>query len=281
MRKRFLVPGLVSLAAAAFLLGCFFWWVAYVGARTEVVFLNVGQGDAILISQGMNQVLVDSGRSGKELLARLGRHMPFWDRHIEAVIATHPDGDHIGGFVALLHAYEIGQVLYTGAESDTETSKLFQAAIAEHVPAGPLKIFRGASLKFPAGGELMVEYPLAPLPKEMKDTNSGSIVARFVYGGTSLLLTGDLPYEETVLSGENPVTILKAAHHGSKYSTSDAFLDLVRPHEAVISVGKNSYGHPAPEVLERLEKHGVQIHRTDLEGDVVYRCFGERCVLEK
>jgi len=208
-------------------------------------------------------------------LARLGRHMPFWDRKIEFVIATHPDADHIGGLAGLLRTYRVDQVLTTGAQSDTETSRLFQEAIVTFTHHGPTTIFRGAKITFPEGGELMIEYPLSPLPKETNnlDTNEGSIVARFTYGGTSFLFTGDLPREETFLPDEEPVTVLKVAHHGSKYSSSKQFLERIHPQETVISVGKNSYGHPDPGVLERLQKMGTIIHRTDQGGDVRYECF--------
>lgn len=264
--------------------GLLLWHLRIIEKRTEVVFLNVGQGDAILISQGKHQVLIDGGRSSKELLGRLGRHVPFWDRKIEVVIATHPDADHIGGLPALLRTYRVDQVLTTGAESETETSRLFQEATVKAIGHQPTHIFRGAKIAFPQGGELLVEYPLQPLPDVMTDidTNEGSIVARFTYGETSFLLTGDLPREETVLPDETPATVLKAAHHGSKYSTSATFLGLVQPKEVVVSVGKNSYGHPAPDVLDRLRALGSTIHRTDEEGDVRYRCFEQKqCVYTK
>ena len=261
------------LALSALLGTLFCFWFFWQYQKTEVVFLNVGQGDAILISQGTNQILIDGGRSGKELLAHLGRHMPFWDRRIETVIATHPDADHIGGFPALFRAYQIGVVLYTGAESDTETDRLFLAGGEKSSGQALRTIFRGGSMEFPHGGKLSIEYPLTALPKEAKDKNEGSIVARFVYGETSFLLAGDLPREETVLPDEAPATVLKVAHHGSKYSSSEAFLNSVQPKEAVISVGQNSYGHPNPEVLERLQKMGTVIHRTDEEGDIRYTCL--------
>ncbi|MEK9151544.1 MAG: MBL fold metallo-hydrolase [Patescibacteria group bacterium] len=256
------------------------FWLRSYRETTEIVFLDVGEGDAILISQGSNQVLIDGGRSGKELLARVGRHVPFWDRTIETIIATHPDADHIGGFAALLGAYRVEDFLYTGAESDTETSLLLRKALTtNHTDVA--MIFRGGSVRFPYGGDLAIEYPLTPLLPEMKDTNSGSIVGRFVYGVTQILLTGDLPDEETVIPDTRPADILKVSHHGSKYSTSAAFLDLLKPTEAVISVGKNSYGHPSPDVLERLAQRGIAVRRTDREGDVRYRCTRElaRCVL--
>lgn len=256
--------------------GLFLWHLSVFERQTEVVFLNVGQGDAILISQGKNQILIDGGRTGKELLAQIGRHVPFWDRSIEFVIATHPDADHIGGLPALFRTYQVGHVLTTGAESDTETSRFFQEALSETL-FGLTKVFRGAKITLPHGGELLIEYPLTPLSQEASDTNEGSIIARFLYGETSFLLTGDLPHEETVLPDEEPVTILKAAHHGSKYSTSEAFLDLVQPKEAVISVGKNSYGHPDSSVLERLLKRGIAVHRTDEEGALRYECLENVC----
>lgn len=270
---------LSMLGGLALMGGLLLWHLAIVEKRTEVVFLNVGQGDAILIMQGRHQVLIDGGRTSKELLGRLGRHVPFWDRKIEVVLATHPDADHIGGLPALLRTYDVDQVLTTGAESETETSRQFQLAIRENTGQDPRHIFRGAKIVFPQGGELVVEYPLAPITENVSDndTNEGSVVARFTYGETSFLLTGDLPREEEVLGGAEPVTVLKVAHHGSRYSSSETFLEQIRPKEAVVSVGKNSYGHPDGEVLMRLQNIGALIRRTDEVGDVEYRCFDERC----
>jgi competence protein ComEC len=162
--------------------------------------------------------------------------------------------------------------LYTGAESDTETFQLLKKALTGR-GVKIFQIFRGGHIRLPYGGELTVEYPLAPLPAEMKETNTGSIVSRFTYGETEILLTGDLPSEETVLTDIRPADILKVAHHGSKYSTSATFLDGLKPQEAVISVGKNSYGHPSMDVLDRLRERGIAIRRTDTDGDIRYSCM--------
>lgn len=280
-RRKIYFSFAVLVLLAIFLAVFIFWWRQY-QAITTITFLDVGEGDAILISQGSNQILIDGGRRGKDLLARLGRQMPFWDRTVEVIIATHPDADHIGGFASLLSVYNVETFLYTGAESDTETFLMLKKIIAER-NVKTLKIFRGGKIEFPRGGELTIEYPLTFLPADVKETNDGSIVSRFTYGETDILLTGDLPSEEMVLPDIKPVDILKAAHHGSKYSTSAAFLDLLQPKEAVISVGKNSYGHPSPDVLERLKERGIVIKRTDTEGDVSYRCTLElaRCVLSQ
>lgn len=281
MTSRTLSRSLAALILIAVLGAAFLAWLQSYREMTEVIFLNIGEGDAILISQGPNQILIDGGRTGKELLARLGRHVPFWDRTIEAVIATHPDADHIGGFKALLSAYTVRKFLSTGAESDTETFALLREALAANA-AESLKIFRGGNIRLPYGGALTVEYPLAILPPETEDTNAGSIVSRFTFGATQILLTGDLPDEETVLDGA-PADILKVSHHGSKYSTSAVFLDLLQPQEAVISVGKNSYGHPSPDVLKRLAERGIAVYRTDQEGDIRYRCTPAlaKCILAR
>lgn len=246
-------------------------WFDLYQKTTAVTFLNIGQGDAILISQGSNQILIDGGRTGKDLLSRLGRHMPFWDRTVEVVIATHPDADHIGGFASLAATYDIEHFLYTGAESKTEMYTLLKRAL-ERNQVDVLKIFRGGNIQLPQLGNMYIEYPLTPLPEEMAETNAGSIVARFSYGSTEMLFTGDLPHEERLLSQSAHADILKVAHHGSRYSTSALFLDQIKPTEAVISVGKNSYGHPSPDVLARLEERNIIVRRTDKDGDVEYRC---------
>lgn len=279
MSKRKIFLSLLALIFLVALLVAFIFWLEKYERSTAVTFLSVGEGDAILISQGQNQILIDGGRTSKELLAHLGRHMPFWDRTVEIVIATHPDADHIGGFAGLLATYRINNFLYTGAESKTETFTLLQKALAIK-NLEPVEIFRGSSIKLPRGGELAIEYPLIPLPKDAAETNTGSIVSRFTYGATQILFTGDLPSEEVVLPDIRPADILKVAHHGSKYSTSAAFLNQLKPRDAIISVGKNSYGHPSLDVLERLRERGTAVRRTDTEGDILYRCTEElsRCV---
>lgn len=282
MTKKQKYSVVIFLFFSAVVGGGILWWFAHQFQRTEIVFLNIGQGDAILLSQGSTQVIIDSGRSGKELLSHVGRHVPFWDRHIELIIATHPDADHIGGFPSLLRSYTVDRVLTSGATSETEISKIFEKIATDFSVEKPEVIFRGTSIDFPAGGKLAVEYPQTSIQTQMdekSDTNASSIVSRFTYGETSFLLTGDLPREESVLPEEKEVTVLKAAHHGSKYSTSQEFLNLVRPKEAVISVGKNSYGHPDSGVLERLKNMGTIIRRTDTDGDIRYRCSdGQNCV---
>lgn len=260
----------------------FAWWLYFIyvnTTETKVVFFSVGQGDAILISQGMNQIVIDGGRDGQLLLSRLGRHIPFYDRTIEVLIPTHPDADHIGGLSALLERYQVKTVLDTGARTDTKSAFLFFRDL-EREGAQSVPGVRGTSIDLPRGGKLSVIFPNGPLPPDVPETNEGSLVSRFEYGETRFLFFGDLPDEEQFITDLAPVDVLKAAHHGSQHSTSAQLLDLIHPKTAVISVGKNTYGHPHPAVLERLQAHGVAISRTDTQGDIVYRCKERSCQKE-
>jgi competence protein ComEC len=253
----------------------FFFWQDKKQDTFEVVFLNVGQGDAILIQDGEKQVLIDGGRDGLELLSRLGRYVPFWDRTIEVVIATHPDSDHIGGLPSLLRNYQVESVMTNGQTSDTETSRLFEALASEKAKTR-LTVADGAEIIFADGITLRFLYPLLPIPSDSPiETNEGSLVARLDYLDTSFLFTGDLAKEEYAIQNIQPVDVLKVAHHGSRYSTSDTFLDLLKPKEAVVSVGENSYGHPHPDVLMNLKERGIRTYRTDEEGDIFYHCSKE------
>ncbi len=279
MRKIVLRVIFIALLFSVAVGGVFSFSVWRDGQKTEVVFFDVGQGDSILISQGGNQILIDGGRSGKGLLSRISRFVPFWDRTIEVVITTHPDSDHIGGLPELFSRYRVGTYVSTEARSDSDAFLLLEKSVREaRVPVERLIASRGLAFAFPNGGRLEVLYP-EDGKRTPKESNEGSIVTRFSFGDTDFLLTGDLPREEVFIPDVPPSEVLKLAHHGSKYSSSEAFLSRVHPEEAVVSVGKNSYGHPAPEVLDRVAAAGALIRRTDVSGDIVYRCLpeGNRC----
>ncbi len=281
MKKRYFNWRLIGILVFCTISICFSiiaWRSTHLPDVTEIVFLSVGQGDAILIRHGMTEVLIDAGADGKLLLSRLGRHIPFWDRTIETVIATHSDRDHIGGFSSVFRSYRVLSALTNGYEDGTESEKLFFDAIRdEGISRQPIRA--GTEIILPGnGGTFVVEHP-SPYgpPLSDKESNDGSIILRFVYGESTVLFTGDLPHEESFLPQEQPVDILKVAHHGSRFSSSDAFLDMIHPKEAIVSVGKNRYGHPAPAVMSRLMSRGVSTHRTDMEGDVVFVCREQKC----
>lgn len=242
------------------------------GRTVTVAFLDVGQGDAILIRRGAHQVLIDGGRSGTVLLERLGREMPFWDRRLEAVVATHPDEDHIGGLPALALRYRVGAWIMTDALNTTEAFR----ALGDAVDAGGTRIEAYAGMKIDLGDGVVLEtlYPATHVdPNLMQDTNATSVVTRLTVGGKKFLFTGDLPGVDEALLRPGPVTVLKAGHHGSASSTTDFLLEETRPREAVLSVGAdNTYGHPAPGVLARLAAHEVFVRRTDRDGTIRYVC---------
>lgn len=265
--------GLGVLVTLGILLAC--WWGLYSAdqSRVRIVFLSVGQGDAILIQSGFEQVLIDGGRDGRVLLDALARELPLSDRYIEAVIMTHPDADHIGGLPAVFDRYRIGQFITTGAESTTDDMLLLKRSLEHHAIPQTVPGRLGVTISFPRGGTLTLLYPVSLPLSEGMESNEGSVVARFDFGETSFLLTGDLPREEEALPTMERVDVLKAAHHGSASSTSEAWLDLVRPREVILSVGKNSYGHPAGEILQRLEQRGITTWRTDRDGSIAYRCL--------
>lgn len=266
---------IVSLAILAIILFAIIWQGE--NAPLEVVFSDVGQGDSILISQGSQQLLIDGGKDGKLLLEKLGKHIPFWDRNIEAIIETHPDQDHIGGLIDVVGTYGVGYVLETRMQSESQTFKKLEEEISKN-EIEKIEAKKGVKIKFASGDVAEILYPLEPVADiNGKDTNMYSVVVKLIVGENEFLFTGDLPTTEENKLLESGVDVsadyLKIAHHGSKYATSDSFLEAVKPKEAIISVGKNnSYGHPNPEVIKRISEQKINIVRTDESGDVVYEC---------
>jgi competence protein ComEC len=242
----------------------------------KVIFLDVGQGDAILIEQGSNQILIDGGPSGQVLLEKLGRYVPFWDREIELVIATHPDQDHIEGLLEAMKNYKVDSLIEGSEQSESQLYKNYEDLIAQKQIQ---KLAAEAGVKIKLGqAELEILSPRAPVPMGVvNDTNAYSVVAKLVFGQNSFLFTGDFPdTEEKKLAQEAidlSADILKVSHHGSKYATGIDFLDKVNPRDAIISVGKkNRFGHPTEEILNRLREKKVNIFRTDELGDIEYDC---------
>jgi competence protein ComEC len=263
--------GLIPLAIVAALI-----WLALYGlpdGRLHVYFLDVGQGDAILIlAPDGRQILVDGGPSPTALLNELGAVLPFWDRSLDLVVLTHPDSDHITGLIPLLDRYRVGRVLDT---RQTDAAPL-AAAWRERLARGDIErtiAQRGA--RIPVGQAVLTVLNPGPTPLTgtASDDNNNAIVLRVDYGQTSLLLTGDAETEAEaeMLKAGLPLKadLLKAGHHGSKGSTSAPFLAAVAPRVAVIQVGaENSFGHPHPDVLKRLAAAGIEVFRTDQHGRI-------------
>jgi competence protein ComEC len=266
--------------------------ITYVAAtmpdgRLHVSFLDVGQGDAILLRQGTNQVLIDGGPSPQALMSELGREIPFWDRTIELVVLTHPHSDHLAGLVEVLNRYRVSEVIYPDLpyESDSYTEWL------RLIDDKGTKVTFACAGQVISLGEATLEV-LNPQDTLLADTQSdidnNSVVLRLERGQVSFLLTADI-MQETELElvhdrADLHSTVLKVAHHGSDTSTSPEFLAVVDPQMAVISVGAdNDYGHPSAEVVTRLaERVGAEnIYRTDQDGTVEFITDGAKLWVEK
>lgn len=262
---------ILSLSVAA---ACI-WYAVWREDRRELVvrFLDVGQGDAIFIeSPSGAQALIDGGR-GASVVRSLSRAMPWYDRSIDVVVATHPDADHIGGLIPVLERFAIARVVHSSVEGDTALSEALEQAVA-HEGAERSNAMRGQVVDL--GGGAIVEILFPDRDVSGVETNTGSIVARLVYGNTAFLLTGDAPQGvEKYLARLDPdsvrADVLKAGHHGSKTSSAPLFVGLAGPKYAVFSRGcENSYGHPAPEVVALFERFGIPALDTCIEGTITF-----------
>jgi competence protein ComEC len=243
------------------------WSLAQPDGKLHVVFIDVGQGDATFIqTPSGRQILVDGGFYPTVLNDQLGRQMPFWDREIDLLIATHPDGDHVAGLVDVFAQYRVGQLLTNGdglGESEIYDALLLVAA-ETNTPVRPL--VAGEQILIGDGVRLEVLHPAAE--QTVEDRNENSVAMRLVYGDFTFLFTGDgeTLAEQQMLASGRPLeaVVYKAGHHGARASSSPAFLAAAQPQIIVISAGAdNKFGHPHPEVLQRAQDSGAAVLRTD------------------
>lgn len=245
----------------------------------RVIFFDIGQGDSIFIEtyQG-HQILVDGGPNNS-VLNNLEKFMDPFDKSIDMLVLTHADKDHLAGLVSVLKIYNVDVVLWTGAPA---TSKLFYEF--EELLKDQNVVTVSAYDKVFAGDiELHIYNPIREI-ETIKDLNDTSVVFKLIHGKSTFLLTGDISSKiekDLIEVFDLKSTVLKAGHHGSKHSTSEEFVKAVSPKCAVISVGKNSYGHPAERVLDVLNENNVKIVRTDLLGDIVFSSDKENVFLKK
>jgi competence protein ComEC len=233
----------------------------------RVAFIDVGQGDSILIvSPEGKAMLIDGGEADSGCLAYLQKQ---GIKQLDLVVATHPHSDHIGGLVQVLRSIPVAEVVTNGQPHTTSIYEQFLDAIAS-AKARYTEVKRGDTLKL---GSLEFQV-LSPVSATSGDLNSNSLVLRLVYGATSFLFMGDAgkDAEASILSAGLPVqaTVLKVGHHGSNSASSLSFLRAVSPQVAVYSAGAgNPYGHPHPETLAALAAVGAQVYGTDVNGTVV------------
>ena len=235
-------------------------------------FLDVGQGDATLVESAGHWLLIDGGapQASQKVYATL---KALGVPKLDAIIATHPDADHIGGLSGALICVPCGALYCSVASADTETF----ASMVKYNQSN------GTGIIVPASGDSFrlgdATATFVQPKKELSGDNNKSLVTRVDFGGHSLLVMGDAETdaEKALLAEGAPVRadILRVSHHGSLDATSEDFLRAVAPQYAVISVGANNdYGHPSERVLERLQAASVGIYRTDQLGDIVFTCAG-------
>lgn len=243
----------------------------------EVLFhiIDVGQGDAILVTTPDGNMLIDTSESGaREALVSYLDALGITS--FEYVVFTHPDADHIGSADYIVQNYSIKNIILPDRVS---TSKTYERMI-DAIENSQANVIKGeAGVEFRIGS--LLNTIVAP-NKNYDDNNEMSIVIKSTFGDTSIMLTGDAEKEsekdilEVWGNGSLKCDVLKVGHHGSLSSTTQDFLDAVSPSIAVISCGAgNKYGHPLPQILERLEKSGIKVYRTDLDGSIVLRSDGK------
>lgn len=230
--------------------------------RVKVVICDVGQGEAVLVTSGGFQLLIDTGPPTNGVLRCLGNNLAWTDKLIEAVVISHADADHSGGLAGIMDHYRIGN-LYSATRLEgvnEQISYTYNLRQNDHIRYEK------------------IDYEILSPAILEGNTNIDSVVGMISYEDKKMLVMGDVPAEieqrlvwRDILNRDKG-TLLVVSHHGSGEATSEELLETIRPEEAIISVGKNNkFGHPAKVVLERLESRGIRVRRTDQEGDIIYR----------
>ena len=262
---------LTAAAALSFLLAVPLYSFA---SGLTVHFIDVGQADAALIVCDEHAMLIDGGGtdSSRTMYAYLKK---YGISHLDYIIGTHPDADHIGGLPGALNFASADNVFCSVTEHDTRAFNSLVKYAGE----------QGKSIRIPKTGSTYslgdaTVSIIGPVNKAA-DSNNNSIVAKISYGSNSFLFMGDAETAEengilnSEYAGMLKSDVLKVGHHGSDTSSSEAFMEAVSPQYAVISVGAdNSYGHPSEDVVKRLEKLGTKVYRTDTDGDIICESNG-------
>ena len=248
--------------------------------KLRVSFLDVGQGDAILIQTPSGKSMLIDGGPTNVVLEKMAHEMSYFDNDIDVIVATHPDADHITGLIPVLEKYKISTMVISPAEGSTKiVDDLTSHIIVEHTNTHIAQ--RGDVIDFHDGVIAKILYPRASYVGKKSDTNDASVSMVITYGDESFLLTGDLPsteepkllnallslrqsrvsrHELASSSVDSHITVYKVGHHGSKYSSGEQLLTYIKPEYAVVSAGKdNKYGHPNIETIERLQKYSQEI----------------------
>ena len=237
----------------------------------KVSFLDIGQGDSILVSVNDLNILIDGGPNNL-LLHELGEGLPWHERKIDYLVISHYHADHFVGFIELINKYEIGEVLVTDHRPDDFLYHVFMNKLKEYNNTVTV-VNQGDRFQISEG--VYFDIILADCIHE--DYNDNSIVLKFKYYNTKILFTGDLTsvQEKTILNKDLGSEILKVGHHGSRWSSSKEFLEAIQPKVCIIQSGRdNSFGHPHKEAVERLEGIGCEIYNTQFNNTITLTSDG-------
>ena len=296
LRAGYLISGITTGLIIVF---SFIWSLP--DGKLHIVFCDVGQGDASYIRFPDGRDMVVDGGPNDQVIACLGRHMPFWDRHIDMVAMTHPQKDHMQGLIAVFERFDVDYFLRSDIGNTTEgyqrlmtvviktrvsekfitqgdriaigsTSLSFLWPSKEQVAKG-VRASEMSLLRQGLGGQADGSTESNVLGSTIGDLNEYSLVFDLQYGSFDAVFTGDAdsrvePHYTGLTAFSYPVEILKVPHHGSKTGMTPAFIDWVKPEVAVVSVGKNSYGHPSKEAVNMLQSVNSRVLRTDQRGDI-------------
>lgn len=241
----------------------------------EVYFLDVGQADSILIKLEDEYMLIDAGNN-EDGVKLVNYFNELGIKEFKYVFGTHPHEDHIGGMDDIINNFKIDNYYMPDKITTTKTFEdVLDALINNNLQYTILE--KGDEFNLSSAN-----FKVIYAGDETNDINDSSIVLKLTYGNNSFLLTGDATsnVEKTLLNDDIKSDVLKVAHHGSNYSSTDEFLDVVSPKYAVISVGKNnSYNHPSNSTLKKLNDRNIKLYRTDLDGTIKFTSDGENITI--
>lgn len=241
----------------------------------EVYFLDVGQADSILIKLEDEYMLIDAGNN-EDGVKLVNYFNELGIKEFKYVFGTHPHEDHIGGMDDIINNFKIDNYYMPDKITTTKTFEdVLDALINNNLQYTILE--KGDEFNLSSAN-----FKVIYAGDETNDINDSSIVLKLTYGNNSFLLTGDATsnVEKTLLNDNIKSDVLKVAHHGSNYSSTDEFLDVVSPKYAVISVGKNnSYNHPTNSTLKKLNDRNIKLYRTDLDGTIKFTSDGENITI--
>lgn len=239
-----------------------------VNKNLSIYFLNVGQGDSqLVILPGNVKVLIDGGPINGKVLSELANAFPGTDRYIDLVVMSHAQTDHFGGLIDVFKTYKVGAFLWSGREGTAKSFTDLKNVISEN-ETRTILVASGDTVRY---GESAF-HVLSPLSEFMnsKELNDTTVVLELESKNIKTIFTGDISskIEGVLIKNKllDSVDILKVPHHGSKYSSSQDFIEILKPKLSIVEVGKNSYGHPAPQTLMNLLDVGSSIYRTDEYG---------------